>query len=185
MPDNFWTITASVAAALSALYAFRSNLISERALKLAQQQYQDRQSNFSLYLINSFRWTDEENTNRKFLIFHCTITNKSENKSSYKSKLEIEYIRADNSIARAIFEHNPKLIDFIPQKELSVFPMDIRIDEKGIDSGWLIFEEPINVFNGFKIDKYTIKLIDINGNAETSDVFIMKELTNETNKNKS
>jgi hypothetical protein len=176
--ENFWTILASIAAIFSAIYAYRSNRLSKSALQIANQSYQDKQANFNLYLIDGFRWT-EESTKRKFLFFHCTIKNKSENKSTYKATLEIEYIRNDNSVSRLILDHEPYLKEFIPQQTLTIFPVNIRIEEKGMESKWLIFEQPDLVLKEYRIEKYSIKVSDTSGNSESTNCFILKEMRNE------
>lgn len=117
-------------------------------------------------------------------MFHCTITNKSENKNSFKCTLEIEYLREDNSVARAIVEHNPKLTQLISQDNFTAFPYDIRLEEKGIDSRWFLFEQPNNVFSKIRIEKYTIRLTDAGGNFVVADTFIMKDLSNEIEEDK-
>lgn len=182
--DNLWTILATAAAIASAFYAYRSNSLSRKALHLGLRQYNDKQSNFSIYLINSFRWSEKNDPKRRVLMFHCTITNKSENKNSFKCTLEIEYLREDNSVARAIVEHNPKLTQLISQDNFTAFPYDIRLEEKGIDSRWFLFEQPNNVFSKIRIEKYTIRLTDAGGNFVVADTFIMKDLSNEIEEDK-
>ena len=175
--EGIATKIAAFAAIISVIFAARSYVIAKKALLLAKRAYEDKQSNFSLYLIDSYRWTSKKDNTRKFLLFHITITNKSEIKSSYKAELEIEYIRSDSSVARAIILHDDKLQSLIPRK-LSVFALDIRINEKGMESKWLIFEEPASVFNEFRIEKYSIKITDIVGNSKTVESTILKELKN-------
>lgn len=180
-PVSNWAILAAIAAIISAISAFKSSRIAKKALKLAGQNYQDRQSNFALYLIDGFRWTSEEN--RKFLLFHISIINKSDSKSSFKSELEIEYIRTDQLVARAIVPHDEQLNKLILPKSLSVFSNDIRVEEKGMQSKWLIFEQPKNVFKEFRIEKYSIQITDTQGRTESAQSFILKELNNGDKKN--
>lgn len=172
-----WTILAAIAASISAISAFRSSLIAKRSLQFASKNYQDRQSNFSIYLIEGYRLTNKDHV--KVLLFHITISNKSDSKSSFKSNLQIEYVREDNLVARVIIPHNDDLKKHI-SRDISVFPNDIRVEEKGMQSKWLIFEQPINAFQEFRIEKYSIKLTDALGDTEISDVFIIKEINNET-----
>lgn len=175
-----WTILATIAAIASAIYAYRSNVISKKALELATREYNDRQSNFSLYLINGYRWTTKDGSKKKFLLFHITVTNKSDNKNSFKADLEIEYIRTDQSVARAIVPHDARLISSIPQKELTAFSNDIRIEEKAIESKWLVFEQPKDVFKEYRIEKYTIRFTDSTGKTEITESVLLKELNNES-----
>lgn len=172
---TIWAIIASIAAVISAASAFKSSAYAKKVYALAEKNYNDRQANFSLYLIESYRWKSNE-LKKELLLFQVTISNKSDNKSSYKGDLEIEYIRTDESVARAIIPHDESLQNLIPLKGLSAFSNDIRIEEKGMQSKWLIFEEPINVLRKHKIEKYCIKISDTHGNVETANSIIIKEL---------
>lgn len=178
---TIWTNIAAIAAAISAFSAFKSRGFAKRSYELAMQNYSDRQSNFSLYLINSYRWKSNDKDKRKFLLFHITINNKSDSKSSFRAEIEIEYIRNDQSVARVITPHNENLKDNLPQKDLSVFSNDIRIEEKGMQSKWLIFEQPTTVFNEYKIEKYSIKLTDTAGNSQSTDCYMLKDFIDENN----
>lgn len=176
---TIWTIIASIAAAISAISAFKSRGFAKRSYELAMQNYSDRQANFSLYLIDGYRWTSKDEDKRKLLLFHITINNKSDSKSSFRADIEVEYVRNDQSVARVITSHNENLKDNLPQKNLSVFSNDIRVEEKGMQSKWLIFEQPTSVFNEYKIEKYSIKIIDTAGNSQAKDCYMLKDLINE------
>lgn len=176
---TIWTVIAAIAALISAFSAFKSRGYAKRAFHLAQQNYNDRQANFSLYLIDAYRWTIKTKQKHRYLLFHITIFNKSDSKSSFKAELEIEYLRSDNSVARAIISHDDKHKKEIPHKEISAFSNDIRIDEKGMQSKWIIFEQPQNAFTDYRIEKYTIKVTDTQGNNQTTECSIIKELTND------
>jgi hypothetical protein len=176
---SWWTVLAALAATISAISAFRSSRFAKRAISLAGQTYEDRQANFSLYLIDNYRWTFKKDSKKKFLLFHISITNKSDSKSSFKAELEIEYIRDDNSVARAIIPHDENHQINIKNKSLTMFSNEIRIEERGLQSKWLIFEQPTTVFNEYRIEKYTIRIIDTHGILKTANSFILKELNNE------
>jgi hypothetical protein len=179
--ENFWTIIASLAAVFSAAYSYHSNQTSKKALKYAKKSYQDKQANFHLYLIDSFRWALKESKKNKLLLFHCTINNKSENKSSYKATLELEYIRDDNSVSRVIIDHDSSLLTRIPKNSLTAFSNDIRIEEKGMESKWLVFEQPEIIRNEYRIEKYSIIITDIAGNLESIDCYMLKDIRYENN----
>lgn len=174
---SMWTVLAAIAAAISAFSAFRSRGYAKKSYELAMRNYSDRQANFGLYLIDSYRWKSKGDPKRKLLLFHITISNKSDSKSSYKAELEIEYIRTDQSVARAILPHNESHLKLIHQKDLTSFPNDIRIEEKGMQSKWLIFEQPTNAFNGYRIEKYSIVVTDTQGNTQAAESAIIKELS--------
>jgi len=171
------TIIATLASLISAFSAFKSRGYAKRALNLAQKNYNDRQANFSLYLIDAYRWNTKNK--KRYLLFHITITNKSDSKSSFKAELEIEYLRDDDSVARVIVQHDERYKKEIPHEEISTFPNDVRIEEKGIQSKWMLFEQPQNIFLEYRIEKYSIKVIDTQGNHQITECSIIKEWTND------
>lgn len=176
---TIWTIIAALAACVSAFSAFKSRGFARRSYELAKQNYADRQANFSLYLVDSFRCTIKTEQKRKFLLFHITINNKSDSKSSFHADLEVEYIKNDQSVARVITPHNENLKDNLPQVNLSVFSNDIRVEEKGMQSKWMIFEQPTSVFTEYKIERYTIKVHDTLGNYQSTECYMLKEFIDE------
>ena len=174
-----FTIIGVIAAAISAFSAFKSRGYSRLSYELAMKNYNDRQANFSIYLVDSYRRKTQVDIPKKFLLFHVTVSNKSDSKNSFRADLIIEYIRSDSSVAKVIVPHNESYQKQISQTDFSTFPNDIRIDERGMLSKWLIFEQPESVFNNYRIEKYSIKLTDAQGNTNSIESSIIKELTND------
>lgn len=174
---SVWTIIAAIAAIISAFSAFKSRGTAKRAYELSQRIYNDRQSNFDLYLIDSYRWIISDDPLKKLLLFHVTLNNKSDSKSSFKADLEIEYVRPDQSVARVLFKHNDELKKIIPSGQYEMFPNDIRVEEKAMVSKWLIFDQSDSTFKGYRIEKYKIKVSDTTGNFQIVESSIIKELS--------
>lgn len=168
-PISIWTIFASIAAIVSSISAYRNS-------KFAQKNYVDKQSNFSLYIIKSFRWSSVIDSKQKFLLFNVEISNKSESKNSYKSELEIEYFRKNESRGKLKLPHNESLSKNIIKPELIFFPNEIRVDERGIQSKWLIFEQPQGFFKKNRILEYSIELTDTHGKTKIARILIMNEI---------
>lgn len=176
---TIWSIIASIAAVVSAFSAFKSRGYAKKSFTLASQIYKDRQSNFNLYLVNAYRYVSKAEPKRKFLLFHITLNNKSDSKSSFRADLEIEYIKPDQTVARVIVPHDENHNKLISIKEITLFTNDIRIEEKAMQTKWLIFEQPTTVFVDHKIEKYTVKASDTHGNTESVESVMMKELNYE------
>ena len=154
---NIISLSALLVAIMSAFYSYRNGNIAKKAMKIAEQGFLNKQSSFSLYLIDGFRVVRKNDVFKKILLFHVSINNKSENKNSFKALLEMDFIREDNSIVKIVAQHTLQLKKFIPQKDLTLFDEDIRLDEKNIQSKWLIFEQPTTAVEKYRIDKYTIR----------------------------
>lgn len=178
--DNSFVIISLVIAGLAAIVAFRSSNIAKKALGFTRRQYLDRQPSFDSYYIDGFRIIGKKgNTQKKLLLFHLTVRNKSEFRNTLKPDLEIEYLRDDDSIARFITDHTPTLEEYLKNRELTLFPMDIEIDAKTAISKWLIFEQPAFLNKSHRIEKFSIRLTDLNGNKSLIEAVIIKDVENE------
>jgi hypothetical protein len=113
------------------------------------------------------------------LLFQLTVKNKSELRNSLKPDLEIEYLRDDDSLARCSTDHNPTLEEYLKNKELTLFPVDIEIDAKTAISKWLIFEQPAHLNKNHRIEKFSIRLTDLNGNTSVIETVLIKDVENE------
>jgi hypothetical protein len=167
-----------VIATISALFSFISYRISRKALNISKKDFESKQTNFGLYLIDSFCWRGKDKTKDRYLFFNVSIANKSQSKFSYKGFLEIEYIKADKGKGKIRLEHNPEFIQVIPKMTLSVFPIDIRIEERSTESKWLIFKEPIELITENKIEKFVLNIADINNNVQPIEIYLIKEIQN-------
>lgn len=169
-------ITAAMAAVLSAFYSMRSNIIAKKALTIAKKEFENKQSNFDLYYIDGYRQRPKGQQDKKILLFNLTINNKSELKNTFKASLEIEFIRQDDSVARTIIDHDPNLEKILPQNDLTVFPKDLQIEGNGMSTNWLLFEQPTDTFEEYRIEKYTIKVNDIHQNEQTAATSLLKDI---------
>jgi len=175
--DTKIAIIAAFAAVISALFAYRSNRIAKRALELSEKQYNDNLPDFNSYYNEGFRFIAQNGkTVKRLLLFHLTIRNRSGFRNSLKADLEIDYLRSDDSFAKLIIEHNPKLKDFLKNKDLTVFPVDIELEAKSIATKWLIFEQPDLINKNHRIEKYKIKLTDMNENKSTIEAVLIKDM---------
>ncbi len=177
-----WTILASIAAIISAISAFRSSLFSKKSSIIAQKAYLDKQANFNIYLVRAYRYTAREQNNKKLLLFEITIKNISDSKSSFKADLEIEYAKDGFSNSKITIPHENSLSELFKTK-FSFYPNDIRIDERGLTTKWLIFEQPNDIFKSHRIDQYRIKIIDAQSNIAISELNIIHEFIDEKNQN--
>jgi len=105
-----------------------------------------------------------------------SINNQSDNSNSFKAILEIEFIRSDNSVARVLLEHNPNLVTEISKNDLTPYEKDIRLEEKSISTSWLFFEEPKDNFESYRIEKYKIRIIDVQENEKQLEALFIKSI---------
>ena len=173
--ENVISILSLLVAFGSAWYAYRSKEIARQALIIAKKDFDNKQANFDLYLIDGYRWKDKI-TKKKILLFNISIKNKSETKNTFKCNLEIEYIKPNNTTTKAFFSHQPELVRSLPRTEITTFLPEIRIEEKSTESKWLVFEEPEDVFDNYRISKYILKLTDNLNNENSICTYLLKTL---------
>jgi ERCC4-type nuclease len=171
--DTIIAAIASFAALLALAISIRGNTIANRALKIAQQDFDNKKPGIDIYLINTYRF--ESKDKHRILMFNISIINKSDAKNSAKAFLEIEYVRQDNSVARLMLNHNPELEKSIENKEFSYFPYDINLGEKESESSWLLFHEP-DTFKNYRIEKYTLVVKDLLDNTKKIEANLIKTL---------
>ena len=170
-------IISLIIAGISVLFAIRSSSIAKKALNLARTQYDDKQPDFDLYYNKGLRFiAKSKDSVKKILLFHMTISNKSEFRNSFKSELEIEYLRDDDSLARLLIEHNPLLKEYLKNDDMSLFPFDIELEAKSTTTKWLIFEQPSFLDNNHRIENFVIKLTDLAGNKSSIEAVLIKDV---------
>lgn len=175
--DTKIAIISTITAVISALFAYRSNRIAKRALKLSEKQYLDNQSDFSLYYNEGARFVvDKDKLSKSLLLFNLTVRNNSSFRNTFKAGLEIEYLRDNDTFAKILIEHNPKLIELIKGSDMTVFPLDIELEAKSTTTKWLIFEQPGLLNNTHRIEKYEIKFTDMNDNKSFIEAILIKNL---------
>lgn len=170
---EIWAIVAAIAASISLFIALRANNLSRRSFEISKQAYSDKLSNFDIHLNNSQR--TKVGNKDKYLLFNITIRNQSDSKSSYNANLVIEYVRANETVGRVRVKHSIDYKDLLPV-DITSFENDIRIEEKKMETDWLIFKQPLNLSDEYQISKYTILLTDISGEFEKVETYIMKEI---------
>jgi hypothetical protein len=176
--DTKIAIISALAAVISAFSAYRSNRIAKIALNLSTKQYSDSQPYFSLYYNEGVRYiVHKEKVSKSLLLFHITIRNKSSFRNSFKAGLEIEFLRNDDTFAKVLTEHNPKLLELFKSSDLTVFPLDIELEAKSISTKWLIFEQPELLGKTHRIEKYEITLADMNENKSIIEAVLIKNIT--------
>lgn len=142
--------------------------------KIAEKQFLNRQSMFSLYLNNSYAFISED---KKYSLFNISVFNKSETKNSFLATLEIVYSFND-SLSKVKIPYDKLTSNKITQLNYTFFETNIILSEKETATKWLIFEIPSKL-KGAIIDKYEISFIDPHNYSQTISSIILKKLPDE------
>ena len=171
-------IVMVVIAGVALIISFWSGTLAKKTLTLSKKQYDNKLPDFDLYFIQGFRFlAKDKETLKRLLLFQLTVKNKSEFKNTFSARLELEYLRDDDSSAKILLDHKPAIADLIQEKEFSIFPSDIEIEAKSTTTKWLIFEQPEYISTDHRIERYSMTLIDVSGNHKTSETVLIKDLT--------
>ena len=112
-------------------------------------------------------------------MFNILIGNQSDSSNSFKAVLEIEYVRDDNSVSRVFIEHMPDISNQISRSDIKVYEKNVRLDERSTATNWFLFEQPKEIFDKYKIEKYIIKITDVYENSKQLEAFIIKNISPE------
>ncbi len=150
-------------------------LLSKKSYNINKLQYQNKQSNFECYLIDNYAMTIGE---ERIILFHITITNKSETKNTFDLKLKIEYLDENNISTIIKLSHDPENGKKI-KSDLTYFPKDVFMNDKESQSKWLIFSYKHKITKQKRIDSYRVIISDVNNQEINISSVIMKKLYNE------
>lgn len=159
---------------ISLVISFLNYSNSKKSRNISEKQYENRQSNFSLYLNDNYYFIDK---NIKYAIFNITILNKSEVKNSFIPNLEITYSLNEN-LSKIKLLYNKEISKNIENSQYTFFENNIVINEKETTTKWLIFEIPQKLEKCI-IDKYSVILKDPHNYSENTQSIILKNLPNE------
>ncbi|AMP98904.1 hypothetical protein AY601_1998 [Pedobacter cryoconitis] len=161
----------AILALITSILIYRLN---RKKFKLDKIDFDNRKSKFSIYLEDSYKF-NYKNVNEKLLLFNIRITNFSNTKNSILPKLRIVYFYNGNQTTEIIIEHSPSLFHENYHSNLGKFPLEIRIDEKEIKSGWVIFNFP-QILVAKRIDFYELIIEDGQGNTSKVTSNLIKEI---------
>lgn len=174
MMELYLSILAFLVSAVSLWLSLDRNSIARRALEISQKEAAKKEANFSLYLIDSFRYMNQDDV--PYLVYNVTITNKSSSSNTFKAVVEIEYKRPDDSDSKLILQHNPNLLDEVKTGSITTFDENISIRERGIESKWLLFKFPSNFDQNNRISKYNLVVIGTDNEKQNYEVYLMKDV---------
>lgn len=156
-------------------FGFWRLLLARKKLRMDINEFDNRKCKFSIYLEDSFRTKSNSEQNEKFILFHLKITNNANSKNSFTGYLDILYSTNNDETKTLKLKHNSNLFECIDHQCLTEINTDIRLDEKEIKSGWLIFPSPSQL-DKVRIKRFNIRISDSSGNEVQISSTIMKDL---------
>ncbi|MWW26645.1 hypothetical protein [Algibacter lectus] len=171
----------AVVAIIGVFFAYKRHSIASKKLRMDTSDFQEKKNKFKLYLADSYSVLTKK---EKYLIFQIKITNQANSKNSFTGDLDIQYFNEKKDINVVKLKHQSELFNSIQHKGLNELDTNIRVNEKEIKSGWLIFKCPQHLIN-FRVKKFVITISDVENNSLSIDVYLIKDLVYEVENNKS
>ena len=172
------TIFTIILTVIGLLIAYNRFVVADKSFELAKSNFENSKSKFNLYLEDSFRVNLKGEEIQKIILFNIRINNFSSTKNTFKASLNIEYYDQSKSQHKLKIKHQPELYKKIPQDHLTILDKTIRIEEKDIKSGWLIFEQPKSLRKK-RIEKYSVLIEDSHKNHAIVEAFLIKDIIHE------
>lgn len=154
-------------------------LLNRKKSRLDINEIRKKHPNFNLYLENGYHLKIADNGER-ISLFNLRITNKATSKNTAIVRLKIYYFTSEGKRVEFNTDHDPLLFAKTQPKILTEFPKEIKLDEKEIKSGWVIFNFPSLLLSN-RIDFYEISIQDSDGNKASVISNILKEVSYESN----
>ena len=171
---NYTPLIAILISIIALLISIFNAINTRKSLNLSIKQYQNKLTNFEIYLINSYSITI---AGERYLLFHITLTNKAESKNSFQPTLILEYLDSENQLTKLQLPHVPEQMTSITKKKFSFFSKQIFTNEKESISKWLLFSYNLKSLENKIIDSYVISLKDTSGMTQMVRSKIIKELS--------
>ncbi len=167
------TLTLSIIAILISL---RSSSIAKKSYKLSVLDFNNKQSNFNIYLNDSYKI---KLANQIFVLIHLSIFNKSESKNSFNAKLQLDIKLKNGEQASLYFEHLPNKRNNLSKIDFIFFERNINLSNKETITNWLLFEIPLSVYEDNEVEKYTVVISDLKNKTKKVNTSLLKELIDE------
>jgi hypothetical protein len=142
--------------------------------KFDKTDFENKTSKFSLYLENFYRF-NYKSEQEKYLLFDIRINNYSIIKTSVIVKLRIKYYLRDDKITEINIDHDPQLFHKEYHSNLTKFSNIIRIEDREIKSGWVIFKLPKSLTE-IRVYNYELYIEDTLGNQAHAKCNLIMEI---------
>ena len=148
--------------------------ISQRALWIAEKEFNSKKGKLKLYLIESIHYINSEDEN--VFGFNLSITNQATSSNSIQRiELMITFVRGDGTTGNVILQHNPSLNNSIRGHEVTPFRTSMEIAARSAATNWCLFRFDSKLRQFGRIDKYTLRVSDSIGEVSEVDSYLIKE----------
>ena len=168
------SLGALIAALISALYSARSSHIAKRALSIAEEEFNSKQNELKLYLIEGIKYIASKD--EYIFGFNLSITNQATAPNSIQRiELCIKFVRDDGTAGNIVLQHDSDLNYSIKGHEVTPFESSVKISEKSAIINWCLFCFDPQLSQCGRVDKYSLRVTDVTGKISEIDSYLIKE----------
>lgn len=173
------TVVAAIAACASALYAFKSTRVANRAYSLALRQERRLSPALELYVQSSQKLAVKSPDVRVY-VFEIMVTNKSDSPNSLRElELKVTYRHGHGPASNVGIPHDSILST--PGDNPGTAPIQIpcAIGAHEVVSGLAQFQMPLELLKESQDETYTLRLLDIFNHAIEYESILIREKASE------
>jgi len=174
----FWVAVASALAAwFATLFAWKSQRLSKKTLKLAEQQDLRCRPNLVLYLVDGHCKFKETS---RVLAFSMSVSNPSDADNSIALvELQVDYTTPSDVRMAVKIPLAGNLAAQFGSTGLTILVPPVRIDAHQTLAGWVMFEVNNSLLGESRVDSYSLLITDSHGATAKIEHAIVRELADE------
>ena len=174
-PQSIVAGLAAIAAWLAALFAYKTYSVSKKAPELTETERNDRKSNITAYISDSFVLYENHTKQRKY-IFSIAYSNKSEkNDSVTEVLLETFYVNSKDRVNHLITTHEQDAGEWLAGNAKPA-KLPINIQARSSVTNWFVFSVPPVAQNSKRIQKYRVVARNSHGAEASVESYLLKEI---------
>ncbi|WP_426785255.1 hypothetical protein ACP3TB_17000 [Rahnella variigena] len=178
MNTSDWIATASLfIAGISAIFSKRSYSIAKETLRITSQEHGERYTYVKPYLIDSYRWTKDDDTYVSFAIRFTNTASISNSIDNIELRLECldKYRRMKIVKLRPCVTVSP--INLKEHSEIIELPLNLA--ERSSRAGWITFKLILDSSVKLNIDLYKLVAETADNNTISVETHIINMVSNE------
>lgn len=173
-------IIATVASGISLLSLFVAlfgYFVSRKALRMSEQDFEEKRYSVQAYLIDSFNFKSEH---KKYCTFAISFTNKSSSPRSFsRLELEVEFVDDEGILGKAYSVPDETKSPLGLNAEYQKLNTPINMAPKETISGWVTFPLPMSSHRKFRIKSYKVSGKTLDGHEASVESFLMRFVEDE------
>lgn len=170
-------IVATLVAFGSMALAGTSYVISRKALRLSEAEYNEKRLPIHPYLIDAFTFSEGK---AKCCAFALLYTNQSSVHQSLATiELEIEFIDEEGISGKAIATIDGAISPLGLSDSYKRLPVPLNLGPKEAVSGWVAFKVPTSSHRRFRVNAYRVKGRTVEGKEVSAVSYLLRHAIDE------